>query len=197
MFGPRTFVAVVLLAAFAAGGLAFPKAAYACSCAGEPRLGDAVESDLAVLVGRVGAERADGAFDVAVERWFRGGAAAVVPVMSSKIVFADGTSMIDTCGINLETGQHLILVAGRSEDGYRPSSCSVRADADSEEGRQLIVEATRLFGPGFVPETAPPETDPGLDLAFVLPALGGLLFVAIVLFAFVRRERPHPGGPSA
>ena len=192
----RRFILVAAVATVSIAGLAFPKAAFACSCAGEPKLSDAAEGDVAVFVGRVASVRADGSYDFAVERWFRGGSAAVVPVMSARQVFPDGMTALNTCGLDLQTGQHLLLAAGRDEAGvYYPNICSYHAEFNGEFGGQLAIEANQLFGPGFVPGTAPPEPGAGLT-RFVLPALAGLAFVTIVLFAFVRRERPHPGGPS-
>ena len=185
----RMLLLLATVATAFAAGMAWPRATFAGSCIAGITMDDIAREDAAVLIGRVGAARADGAFDFAVERWFRGGEAAVVPMMGARQRLADGSEVWNTCGLDLKTGQRLILAAGRGEGAYVPSICSLSADADGDQGRQMIIDANRLFGPGFVPGTAPPTDDAGLPIVGI--AIGSLALAALVVAVLLvaRRER--------
>jgi hypothetical protein len=189
--------AVVLGATLNAATLLGPKVAFACSCAGPPAL-DGTED--AVLVGRVGVAAGNGRFNFAVERWFKGGAAPAVLLQSALTEFADGQTVIDTCGLNLVPGSHLVLAASRGEGALVPAACSPNATVESPEGQALLATAERLFGIGQVPgEPPPPAADgPAVDLGPV--AIGATLLILsligiVLLLAIGRREppaRPEP-----
>jgi hypothetical protein len=148
---------------------------------------DAKDGGSAVLVGRVGQDHGDGTFDFAVERWFSGGDAAHVRISSARTPMGDGSFSFNTCGLDLQAGQHLILAAQPGEGVYHPSACSPSANADDPEGARMLADASGVFGPGFAPGTPPP--DPTDWSEFVLPGLAGAAFVVILLVAFARRER--------
>ena len=167
-----------------------------CSCAAQD--GPIFDGDEAVvLVGRVGADDGRGVFDFAVERWFRGGSDAVVRLQSATTKFADGTVTLNTCGLNFESGQHLILVASGHQGVLAGSICSPSADVDSRQGQAMFAAAVTAFGPGIVPGEPPPEVSddaPTIDLVTIaIVAVVGLLVlvvVGVVVSAVGRREPP-------
>jgi hypothetical protein len=192
----RLFVAVALLvAALTAHSLALPGGTFACSCAGEPTLtGD----EDAVFIGTAGGPQPDGTHAFTIERWFKGGGAATVRVASERIVFADGSTTVDTCGLHFEVGDRLILAASIGEGVLRPGTCAPHATIASPEGRDLVADATRIFGEGKSPGG---EVDPeggvepaaGADLAtvaFIAVGLAVLIAVGVTIIAVLRRGEP-------
>lgn len=195
---------VLLVGVMSAGNLSLPGTTVACSCI-EPEPGAPVftgEED-AVLMGTVGQTDGRGIYGFAVERWFHGGNEAGVRLQSAKETFPDGQSVINTCGLTFETGERLILAAGRTDaTTLTPNSCSPHALVASEEGQRLVAEAVRAFGEGTAPGT-PPDIQPGTDA----PPDLGLVAIALVTFvvgltvvaaglAFSRRREPATPDPS-
>jgi len=201
---PRLVLAALTLnAALLAGALAAPSFVLGCSCAA-PEPGAPIFSgdEEVVLVGRVGADDGRGVFAFAVERWFRGGSDAVVGLLSGTITFADGTSLTDTCGIQIKPGEHLILSAWVNEGKLAGSACSPHANVDSRDGQAMLAAAVDTFGAGVVPGEPPPEVadeTPAVDLALVaIVAVVGLLAMVVagvVLSVIGRRERPGQPEP--
>jgi hypothetical protein len=196
---PRLVLAAFTLnAALLAGALAAPSLVVGCSCAA-PMPGAPIFSgdEPAVLVGHVGADDGRGVFAFTVERWFKGGDAAVVQFQSSTITFEDGRSVIDTCGLGVKPGQHLILAGGFSNGKLSAVICRPHASVNSGEGQAMLVAAINTFGEGIVPGEPPPEVlddVPAIDLALVatLAVVGLLAIVAVgvVFSAIGRGERP-------
>lgn len=190
-----------LVGALSATQLSLPGRTVACSCIPNDGPGPFTGDEDAVLVGTVGAPDGRGMFAFAVERWFRGGDEAVVAVQSSMETLADGSTVINTCGLSLEAGQRLVLAATRSGTTLSPNSCSPHAVVATPEGQQLIAAAVRTFGEGIAP-SAPPDTGPGAqagpDLGLVAIALVtfvvGLTGAAAIL-AFARRREPPSTDP--
>lgn len=182
----------VVLAAWLALGsiwlaqLVAPQLVGACSCIPtEPGAPIFSGEEGAVFVGTAGAEDARGRVAFAVERWYRGGSEPVVLVQSAREVFADGTSVINTCGLTFEPGVRMIMVAGWSEGVLIPGSCAPHASVDSAEGQRLVVAAVDAFGEGTTPGEPPPEVVPpdadSIDvatIAFVL--VGAVLALGLV-----------------
>lgn len=201
----RVAVATVLLVgALSARHLSVPALTFACSCiAPQPGAPAFTGEEDAVLMGTVGAADGRGAYAFAVERWFHGGTAATVRLQSQEVTFADGQTMIDTCGLRFEAGQRLILAAGRTDaTTLTPNSCAPHALVASAEGQQLLADAVRAFGEGTAPGI-PPDTDPdadaGPDLGLVAIALVtfvvGLTLAAAALAFARRREQASPDPP--
>ena len=194
--------AMTLAGVLTVGRIALPGQAFACSCAAPP-LGAPIftGAEEAVLVGTVGPADPNLVHAFAVERWFRGGDAAVVGMLGAEQRFPDGTTAYNTCGLDLEAGQRLVLSAGRVEGNLMPGLCSPSAQVGSPEGQAMLAAAIRTFGEGTVPGTsgpAPPSAPEGptIDLALIA-MLGVLAAVVIVVFAVVlsfgrrdRAERP-------
>ena len=139
----------------------------------------------------------------AVERWYRGGDAAVVGMVGAEQRFADGMTAINSCGLNLVVGQRLILAAQRVDGNLMPGLCSPSAQVASPEGQALLASAVEVFGGGAGPGASgpPPPAAPGgptVDLALIA-ILGVLAAVVIVLFAvllFAFRRRDPPAAPQ-
>lgn len=190
---------VVLVGALAAGRLSLPAATFGCSCmAREPGAPLFSGREQAVLVGTVGAGDGSGIFPFAVERWFRGGNAATIPLASGTLRLPDGSFVSNSCGVDLQPGWHVIIVATLSEGVWSPGACQPFAAVDTAEGQRAIQAAIVTFGTGAPPNQTPgdpPEsTDgPAIDLA-LLAILGVLAVVVAVMFgalfvAFGRRDR--------
>lgn len=196
---PRVILATVfLVGALGASQLSLPGRAVACSCLPSDGGGPFSGEEDAVLMGTVGAPDGRGVFAFTVERWFRGGDEAVVAVQSNEQTLADGSTVINTCGLSIETGQRLILAATRSGATLSPSSCFPHAVVATPEGQQLVAAAVRTFGEGTTPGPQPgtdPRPEAGPDLGLVAIALVtfvvGLTAVAALL-AFARRREPPP-----
>ena len=193
----------LLVGALGATQLSLPGLTFACSCIA-PQPGAPVFSgeEDAVLMGTVGPGDGRGTYAFAVERWFHGGTAASVRLQSQEITFADGQTMIDTCGLRFEVGQRLILAAGGAEATIlTPNVCAPHALVATPEGQQLVADAVRAFGEGVAPRGQPevqPRADPGPDLGLVAIALVtfvvGLTAAAAVL-AFARRREQASDEP--
>ena len=189
---------ILLVGALSASHLSLPALTFACSCiAPQPGAPSFTGEEDAVLMGTVGPGDGRGMYAFAVERWFHGGNAASVRLQSQEITFADGQTMIDTCGLRFEVGQRLILAAGRTDGTtLTPNSCAPYSLVATPEGQRLVADAVRAFGEGVAPGVPPdidPGADPGPDLGLVAIALVtfvvGLTLAAAVL-AFARgREK--------
>ncbi len=195
-------VAGVLNVALVAGALAAPRLTLACSCmAPEPGAPIFDGNEGAVLVGRVGPEAAGGRFSFAVERWFKGGAGATVLLQSATTTFADGQTVINTCGLNLVPGSHLVLAAAIGEGFLEPGSCSPHATVESAEGQQLIAAAEQTFGGGVLvgqPPPTDPAASPAIDMGLVaiVAVLGVLGTVVIAMVVAFGRRGPSQANPS-
>lgn len=197
----RALLAVPLVAlALGLARAATPDCVAACSCAGPPRLDG---NEQAVLLGTVGADDGAGRYTFAVERWFVGGNEPVVTLQSGTSRQADGTFVVNTCGLSFVSGEHLILSASREGVVLTPGSCSPHAQVDSAEGQQLLAETVAVFGPGTVPPSAvdqptdPPDdaVSPTAELALPL-ALAFAIGVALAIFGFVAVLAKRPRGSS-
>jgi hypothetical protein len=114
-------------------------------------------------------------------------------VLSERLVFADGSSAIDTCGLHFEVGDRLLLTASVDQHGrLGPGLCLPHAVVESPEGQRLLAAAQATFGEGNVPgaPSAPDEKPNGLDLAGFAIGMVGILVLAvvIVLLAAARRR---------
>jgi hypothetical protein len=192
----RIALAVSLLSsALATHHLAFPGGTLACSCvAPDPGAPVFTGEELAVFVGTAGMPQPDGTHAFVVERWFKGGPAPVVRVASERVVFADGSTAIDTCGLHFEVGDRLLLTASVDQQGrYGPGLCMPHAVVESPEGQRLLAAAEATFGEGNVPgaPSAPDDMPDDPDLTgFAIGMVGILvLIVVIAMLAAARRRR--------
>jgi hypothetical protein len=178
-----------LVSAFALRQLALPGGALACSCAGEPAI---TGQEQAVFIGTAGQPQADGTYRFAVERWFVGGNAAAIDVMSEKQVFPDGATAINTCGLHFEAGDRMLLAATFADGVYHPGTCSPHAAVASEKGQQLLSAAVSKFGQGSspgAPVDTPMPDDPDLT-GFAIGMVGILVLVIVIgVIAAARRRR--------
>jgi hypothetical protein len=190
----------VLLAALLALGsiwlaqMVAPQLVRACSCVPtEPDAPILSGEESAVFVGTAGAEDARGRVAFTVERWYQGGSEPVVLVQSAREVFADGTSVINTCGLTFEPGVTMIMVAGWSEGVLIPGSCAPHARIDSAEGQRLMVAAVDAFGEGIAPGEPPPdvvtEDNGSIDVATIAFLLVGAVVALGVLALIVAVAR--------
>ena len=190
-------IAVLFAAGMATARLALPSNAFACLCAMPPNANAFTGQEDAVLLGTVGAPEARGLFAFHVERWFKGGSDAIVPMHSAMQPVGNGPVSFNTCGLDLQVGQRLILAASRDDLSLSPSACSPHADANSPEGGALIAAATQAFGAGLAPGelAGPGPTGGGFDLVLIAVVLVAVAVVAIgvvVGLSFLRRE-PNQG----
>jgi hypothetical protein len=189
---------VAFVALTAAGSLAAPTCAYACSCAGPlPGVAAFGGPEEVVLVGRVGPDDGSGRYAFAVERWFHGGTAARITLASAAQRQPDGTVSFNTCGVDLQAGAHLVLVAYRGDGIYSPSMCSPIASVESAEGQAIITDAVKAFGSGVPPGgDGPPaeKADDGPSVYLIAGGIAAVLVLALVV-AFSRRERPEAPQP--
>lgn len=191
--------ALGLFAVLVFGSLALPDCAAACSCAGETPIGAFGGPDEVVVVGVVGADDGSGLFAFHVERWFHGGDAATIKLASASRRIGDDTWAMNTCGVELRSGDHLIVAMGRSEDSYLPSVCAPHATVESPEGARLIVDAQRAFGTGLSPNGDPivPDEAPTGGLPLLLIGGVGLVVVLLGFAAVAVARRDGPAGPPA
>jgi len=168
-----------------------PTCVFACSCPEPPPLAEAArDPDTAVVAGRVGMT-VQGGYTFVVERWFNGPNPAPT-------FFARSGNGAD-CGVPLQTGDHLLAVWYRDDQGaYSASICSRFARLDAPDGAALMAEATEAFGAGITvdgptpgpivvpggPEGLPPEA---IAVGAVVAGVGVLAAVAGV--ALVARRR--------
>lgn len=196
-----TFALVLSLGSIWLAALAAPTSVIACSCAPrEPGAPIFSGEETAVLVGTVGQQQGPGRFEFKVERWFKGGEAAVMTVSDGTFVFDDGTTGVNTCGVSLQPGQHVIMSSGLDQGVLQPNNCTPFAAVESQEGQQLVAAAVATFGqgapPGGVPDPSE-QPEPGLDLALIALAAVGLI-VALSLGAIVLAvARRGPGAGAA
>jgi hypothetical protein len=165
--------------------LLMPPRTVACSCAMPGPLADVANEPAALVVaGTVGPRVADG-FAFQVERWYFG--ASPSPVLT--MVPGDGAS----CGIPLQSGERLIAVAYRDEQGLaHPSICSHYGQVGTPEGQALMAEAERTFGPGPTMGEPPSPVDEG-GVPWPILAGGGVALAGVVLLGgfLVLRRRPE------
>ena len=180
--------------------LALPEWVAACSCMGPQPLEVYAADGSVIFVGRVDGRDARGV-RVAVSRWFAGKGAAPVAWIGGD--FGNGAS----CGVGSEpvVGSQWIWVAWRPEDGGDPSIsiCAPTAELTSQEGQQLLAEATRTFGPGIVEPTDPSPAEPlepassaGPDAAVVVAGVGVLTAGLLVLAGAALIARRFRSGAS-
>jgi hypothetical protein len=162
--------------------LAAPQLVGACSCMpAEPDAPIFNGQEAAVFVGTAGGEDARGRVAFAIERWYRGGSEPIVLVQSAREVLADGTSMINTCGLTFEPGVRMIMVAGWSDGVLVPGSCSPHARVDTAEGQRLVLAAVDAFGEGTPPGEPAPDIAPDDPQSFDLSTVALLLVGAAVV----------------
>ena len=179
----RTLLAVFALVGLSAlAGLVDPNSTYACSCV-QPRpiaeyRGD---PDYAVLAGRVASVDASQRGSFAVEQWFQGGSAPIVPIQGGQ--GAD-------CGLPLSTGQHLVLVAfmEAGQNTIHAGICSPSGDLNTPDGQALAREVVTAFGPGVAVGAEEPTETGGLPVG-VLIGFGVLAALVIGVMLVARRER--------
>lgn len=167
----------------------------ACSCvASEPGAPIFSGDEQAVVMGRVMNGDGSGIYPFAVERWFKGGVAAIVQLASDSQRLPDGSFMTSSCGVKLTPGAHLILTAWLSDGVYAPSACGLLADVDSPEGQRLVSAAVAAFAQGEIPGGPSSEPAPGFSfdpaLIAILIVIGlvvAVMFGAVALL--VRRRR--------
>jgi hypothetical protein len=201
----RILAAAVLLGGVSSvASLASPSDAFACMCAEMPAI-DTFDGDgEAVIVGRVGRDDGSGRFPFAVEAWFHGGEAPAVVLQSAMTRDPNGVSSWNSCGIELSTGDHLVLGASGGGGSLVPNTCTPLAHVDSPGGQAMLQAAARKFGPGRppgAPPAAPPVADSDgapVDLGLVGIASVGLLVavvIAVTALAFRRRDVPEAPAP--
>jgi len=111
---------VAFVALAAAGSLAAPTCAYACSCIPPQAIADyRGQPDVVILAGTVATIGPDQRGTFVVERWFQGGTAAVVPIRGGQ--GAD-------CGLPLSAGQRLIFVGYVGDGVIQAGICSLSGD---------------------------------------------------------------------
>jgi hypothetical protein len=178
----RPLLAFAALLTFAAAGsLAQPECAYACSCVPPRAIADyRGDKDYAILVGRVADVDANQRGRFEVERWYQGGSADVVAVQ--------GGGGAD-CGLPLSAGQRLVLVAfvDPAEQVIHAGICSPSGDLSTPEGQKLGQEVVNVFGAGQPIEGG----NAGGDIPFLGLAVAGGLLVLLVggVMVVAGRER--------
>ena len=188
---PGAFVFVLVALSAAA-----PPCALACSCMQPPPLAQAAAEPGAIVAsGRVGPAVAGG-FSFAVERWFNGSE----PTTTFTARAGNGAD----CWLPLATGDHLVAVWQREEDGGLAASiCSRFGRLDDPDGQALLAEAEELFGPGMIatPEepASPSPTDD--DLPAAIPGgmyVGGAVLAGIGVLGLVTLlgRRTRRAGPD-
>lgn len=184
-------VAILLAGGAGAAALARPMPVAACSCMAPLPVADYLaDPNTIIATGTVasvgGGESPDGMF--ALERWSKG----VPPAPNVQIRGGNGAD----CGVVLQPGQHLIVVAQWAEGVLSPSLCTPYGDLDTPEGRALLAEAEEALAEGFEPVTPTPEPAPPEASFDPTPFVVGGALLALALLAavaFVRRT----GEPSA
>jgi len=181
------------------GQLATPPCALACSCAFDQPEGVAetvqlLESEhdatVVVVAGTVGARTRVAQLelgevpvhDFVVSSWHYGAS----PIGRFDIAGSTGAD----CGLGIEVGQELILVATIRDGRLLPSFCFPAAVLGTPEAEALAAEAVAAFGPEIVPdpiEPAPPAVSESMGLGFVA-VLGVILAGGAVLLALYRRR---------
>ena len=179
----QVFAVLALVGITALAGLVDPSSTYACSCVPPGPIAEyRGNPDYAVLAGRVANVDANQRGTFAVEQWFQGGAAPIVPIQGGQ--GAD-------CGLPIAAGQHLVLVSFVEGGVVHAGVCTPSGDLSTPEGQALAQEVAAAFGPGVPVEGEPPDTSGvpfGIPLG-VLVGLGALaLLVGAVMF-IARRER--------
>ena len=187
-------VATIALACLWAGKLAAPEAALACSCVATDPNAPFDGSEDAVLLGKVGAHVVAGRFAFAVERWFKGEGGGSVQLQSATVPMGGNEFSYNTCGLDLQAGSRLIVAAHNAGGWLEPSACSPHADANTQEGRDLIAAAARAFGPGFIPGAPPPE--PANDLGTIAMGAAATATFVIVLLLSVQLLRRRARGAT-
>jgi hypothetical protein len=194
----RVALAILLaLGSVWAAQLSAPALVRACTCAApDPAAPVFTGQEQAVFIGTAGMPRDDGTYEFTIERWFVGGNVARANVMSERVVFQDGSTTINTCGLHFEVGDRLIMSATMDGTTLVPGLCSPHAVVNSEEGQRLLNAAVATFGQGSSPgqpgEPGQPEpgVDPVLDLpTFALLVLAVVLVVGLIVVVNARRER--------
>jgi hypothetical protein len=190
----RLVPVAVLSALLGVGVLAAPPCVSACSCVPPRPLAEYMQDPgAAVFAGRAGPRTPEAAAFI-VGRWYGGPGAAAVLTLSQ-----EGIGM---CGLAVESGVDMILVATRRADGrFEPSICLPFARIGTAEGDRLTAEAVALFGPGFVPAPAPTEHPSapvpvdGREVAgpVLLVVAGGTVFFALVAGMALATRRRTPG----
>ena len=178
MIRVRTLVAVLALTALSAlAGLVDPGSTYACSCVQPRPIAEyRGNSEYAVLAGRVAAVDANQRGSFAVEQWFQGGAAPIVPIQGGQ--GAD-------CGLPIEAGQHLVLVAFVEGGTIHAGICSPSGDLNTREGQALAREVVTAFGPGVAVGGDDPPASGGVPMGVLL----GLAALVIGVMLVASRER--------
>ena len=186
MRGRSPILAIAFLIGWMALAFARPAVTVACSCAvpDHPMRDAAASPDLSVFAGIAGPLEGDGV-RVVLTRWFRG-----LPPPTG-IAVLDPAGFVDpnggSCGTNPPgVGEEWIFALARNDVGrYGMSLCTTAAAIATDVGRELLAEATTVFGPGLPPvATAPPggTTTPSDD---PLSAIGSMAIPAVFLAAAI------------
>ncbi len=202
---------LALLVILVGASAARPATCIACYCLPPESLRAAVADPRTTLFsGAVGGTT--GAFTTFfVDRWFVGtGMAPAVRLRPGTVHLANGTSVMNTCGVDFAPGSRVILAAWRDDEGVLvPSICSPYGDLSKADGQALLAEAIRTFGPGEQPGAGPTEdapaapapseaaaavvqgatTDASAPVALVGGAAVGALLIAVTALMVARRAR--------
>jgi len=163
-----------------------PTVTFACTCA--PTTPDAIgkfgdDPAIVVFVGtitRVGPDRDTSGHTTGtleIQKVFKGDLPAEVTVIGGQG---------GDCTISIGAGRD-VITAARYEDGaVTPGACMPLADPSTAEGKRLLAEATRAYGPARVLTPAPstaneplaPAATPSSDQA--APILVGVVIVVLV-----------------
>jgi hypothetical protein len=161
------------------------------------------DRQVVIVVGRAGVAEGDRT-PFGVERQYFGPALPpAIQVVPATVRLPDGTSMVNTCGIDLVIGRRMFLVMSVEADGsFGPSTCLPAAPADEPAGEAYIAEAIAAFGGGVVPSAAatdppipivspdtPASPAPDAGVVGAGPALAAALVLALGLALLARRRR--------
>ena len=183
----RSLLGLVAAFVFAVTWIAvFPMPAFACKCA-PTTIGALDPTENQVYAGIAGTASSAGT-PMTVTRWYSGpGEAPTVELAASS--FGDSAS----CGIEpLPVGSQWIMSAYVGESGAQPTTgqCQPHAQLGTPEGAAMLAEAEAAFGPGTVPDAAPPSEGENVTVGLLLVALVVILtLVGAAAYLAVRRDR--------
>ncbi|MCI0347088.1 MAG: hypothetical protein L0221_16875 [Chloroflexi bacterium] len=171
--------ALVMLGLMSLGDLIDPSSTYACSCVPPRPIAEyRGNPEYAVLVGRVANVDANQRGTFAVEQWFQGGAAPIVPIQGG---------MGADCGLPISAGQHLVLVSFVEGGVVHAGVCSPSGDLSTADGQALALEVVTAFGPGVPADGDPPDAG-GVPVG-VLVGISALVLLVAAVMLVARRER--------
>ncbi len=176
----RRRAVATLLATLAASSLLalLPASTFACSCARPTSIDETAKDPNTVIFSGTILATGRPDVDVAVDRWFKGGAGPSTALAADG--FNDQGGGADCRVPYPAAGTSWIFVAYLvPETGAQPHTnlCSLQGRIDTPEGQQLLASAVATFGEGVSPGHSPPASHGPLDAIGL--ALGDLAPVAV------------------